>query len=132
MFPSNHEVNESMRKLFADANCEMLSDFINRRTKVKYRCECGNTAEVRVDNFQRGTRCQSCSSKRRKNIYLEKFGVENISQCPEIMAKIKATKNLNKLKINEDKVIPEKKIQKEENEIIIKPKIKMSLKKPII
>ena len=48
------------------------------------------------------------------------------------MAKIKATKNLNKLKINEDKVIPEKKIQKEENEIIIKPKIKMSLKKPII
>jgi hypothetical protein len=35
------------------------------------------------------------------------------------MAKIKATKSLNKLKINEDK--------KDENEIIIKPKIKMSL-----
>ena len=48
---------------------------------------------------ENGNQPRSFCVKRRKNIYLEKFGVENISQCPEIMAKIKATKNLNKLKI---------------------------------
>jgi hypothetical protein len=96
--------NESIRKLFTDVGCELLSEYVNRRTKVKYRCSCGNVAEIRIDSFQAGTRCRGCLSQRikagmdnvgffekQKAANLEKYGVENYFQSEDFKEKSKKT-----------------------------------------
>jgi hypothetical protein len=94
----------SIRKVFTDAGCELLSDYVNRRTKVTYRCSCGNVAEIRFDSFQAGTRCRSCLSQRikdgmkksncvenQKQKNLQQYGVENYFQSQDFKEKAKKT-----------------------------------------
>lgn len=42
---------------FRERECELLSEYINKRTKVKYRCKCGNIAEIKFGDFKKGLRC---------------------------------------------------------------------------
>lgn len=156
MFPSNREVNESIKKEFEEVGCKLLSDYVNRRTKVKYRCDCGNIAEIRIDSFRIGTRCRKCLPDRIRNamkeslyvekqkaVNLEKYGVENYFQTDEFKEKSKKTNiekygvenvgqsSIIKAKIKKTIDIRNGKVLESEEETI-KPKIKMSLKKPII
>ena len=105
-FIMNHtiEFNKSIQEIFTNVGCELLSEYINRRTKVKYKCNCGNVAEIRIDSFQAGTRCRGCLSQRirdtmkknnciekQKAINLEKHGVEHYFNSKEFKEKSKNT-----------------------------------------
>jgi hypothetical protein len=49
---------EDVRKIFSDNNCELLATkYINNSTNLKYKCECGNTACIKLYKLQRGDRC---------------------------------------------------------------------------
>lgn len=73
---------ESVKKYFEDANCELLeTEYKNVRTKLKYRCSCGEEAEIFFPNFQRGQRCSKCAGNKRYSFedvkkYFEDSGCE--------------------------------------------------------
>jgi hypothetical protein len=96
------EYKKNIAKIFEDAGCELLSEFINRRTKVEFKCSCGGLGSIRLDSFQAGTRCRECLSDRIKNSVnkeeakdkkkqnnIEKHGVEHYFQSDEFKEKIK-------------------------------------------
>lgn len=59
---------------FMDNNCELLeNEYKNNRTKMKYRCECGNISYITFYNFQIGKRCKKCAG-------LEKLSYEYVKQ----------------------------------------------------
>lgn len=153
-FMMNHtiEFNNNIKQIFSNAGCELLSDYINRRTKVKYKCNCGNIAEIRIDSFQAGTRCRGCLSQRIKNTLvengasekkkannLEKHGVEHYFKTEEFKEKSKKTLQ-EKYGVDNIGQVPEiiEKIKdtiNKKNTIVQeteKKKYKVSLKEPII
>lgn len=54
--------NEYVAEYLKEHGCELLSEYKNRRTKVEYRCSCGNISEITIDCFKRGRRC-GCGNK---------------------------------------------------------------------
>lgn len=56
---------EEVRKYFEEQGCELLEqEYKNARTKMKYRCSCGNEHEVRWYRFVVGDRCRQCFRRR--------------------------------------------------------------------
>jgi hypothetical protein len=54
-----------VKSFFAEKGCELLSTtYINARTKLKYRCNCGNESEIVFDSFRKGNRCKKCGAKK--------------------------------------------------------------------
>lgn len=53
---------EDVQQLFAQSGCELLADeYVNNKTKMKYRCSCGNVASVNLHDFLvTGARCKTC------------------------------------------------------------------------
>jgi hypothetical protein len=52
-----------VRKIFQDGGCILLADsYDNNRTPMRYRCNCGNVAEISLENFKQGKRCWECRS----------------------------------------------------------------------
>ena len=59
---------EIVQKLFKDNNCELISQkYINNRTPLEYKCECGNISTIRLYNFKNGRRCKNCGLIKLKN-----------------------------------------------------------------
>jgi len=53
---------EEVKKTFEDNGCELLeTEYIDSKTKMKYRCSCGNISKIRFGDFKRGYRCRKCS-----------------------------------------------------------------------
>lgn len=53
---------ESINKYFEDQSCKLLeTEYINNKTKMKYRCKCGNDSEITYGNFLSGKRCKKCA-----------------------------------------------------------------------
>lgn len=74
---------EQVKEFFEAENCELLStEYKNARTKLKYKCSCGNIAEIVYDSFKQGNRCRKCGIKRSKvklklsQEYVEKYFLE--------------------------------------------------------
>jgi hypothetical protein len=61
---------EEVKKIFTKEGCELLStEYKNQKTKLRYKCNCGNEDEIDLVHFQRGQRCRFCrKEKRRVNI----------------------------------------------------------------
>lgn len=56
---------EEVSAYFKNQGCELLeAEYKNARTKMKYRCTCGNLAAATYGNFREGNRCRDCGSKR--------------------------------------------------------------------
>jgi hypothetical protein len=56
---------EFVQKYFADQGCELLdTEYKNARTKLRYRCSCGNEACIVFDSFRQGNRCRKCGTRR--------------------------------------------------------------------
>jgi hypothetical protein len=56
---------EKVKEFFKENNCELLeNEYINNRTPMKYKCECGDFAIIRFDNFKGGKRCNTCRYKK--------------------------------------------------------------------
>lgn len=50
---------------FQENNCVLLEDsYINARTLMKYRCNCGEVSKITYDHFKRGRRCKECGMSR--------------------------------------------------------------------
>lgn len=64
---------EEVKKLFKNNGCELLSEYKNSRTPVKYKCVCGEKSEITVSEFKRGTRCIECGRKKAKDTKEEKY-----------------------------------------------------------
>ena len=65
-----------VRQYFKDKDCELLEkEYINAKTKMKYRCDCGNISKISFSNFKKGRRCQKCSNRKigEKNRMTHKF-----------------------------------------------------------
>ena len=56
-----------IQQYFEDHDCELYeTEYINDRTKMRYRCKCGNKkCKIRFDNFQQGRRCMECSGNKK-------------------------------------------------------------------
>ena len=66
--------NEYVQQCFRDDGCEALDPYVNCRTKMKYRCSCGNIAEITFNSFQNGHKCIKCSKIRRHtDEYIQKY-----------------------------------------------------------
>jgi hypothetical protein len=60
---------EYIRQFFKENGCELLEDtYINSRTKMKYRCKCGNESYILWSNFKKGVRCLKCSGHEKPTI----------------------------------------------------------------
>jgi len=54
---------EEVYNHFLDQGCELLEDtYINCKTKMKYKCNCGDISYINFDNFYRGKRCKKCGA----------------------------------------------------------------------
>jgi len=50
-----------IKKFFQDNRCELLdSEYKNSRTKLRYRCSCGNESLILWSHFKSGSRCNKC------------------------------------------------------------------------
>lgn len=63
---------ECVEGYFLEHGCELLSEYRNKRTKIKYQCHCGNISMITFNDFKRGRRC-GCGNKsagcRRRNSF---------------------------------------------------------------
>lgn len=78
---------------FKERGCELLeSEYINAKTKMNYKCSCGNIHSTRFSKFKLGERCNYCSINKRsgKNNYQWK------SDRSEIRISKKLRKNRNR------------------------------------
>ncbi len=59
-------INE-VRDIFKSNNCQLLeTTYINNRTPMRYKCYCGRIDYIRLDNFQKGSRCGECGREKTK------------------------------------------------------------------
>ena len=56
---------EEVAQCFKDQGCELLEkEYKNARTKMKYRCQCGNESHIVLYSFKNGNRCNECGKKK--------------------------------------------------------------------
>ena len=54
---------EYVKNYFIEQECELIStEYINNKTKMKYKCKCGNESSIVFNNFKNGQRCKKCKS----------------------------------------------------------------------
>ena len=56
---------EFVRQYFEEQGCKLLEKkYINCKTKMKYRCNCGNISKIKFSEFKTGHRCKECVGER--------------------------------------------------------------------
>lgn len=56
---------EYVQEYFKEQGCELLEKiYTNCDTKMKYKCNCKNEAQISFYNFKKGTRCNKCGIQR--------------------------------------------------------------------
>ena len=53
-------IQRDVEEYFKLNNCELLSKYKNNKTRLKYRCSCGNISFINFNRFQKGSRCREC------------------------------------------------------------------------
>lgn len=77
---------------FTEHGCELLDEYTNRHTPVKYRCVCGTISTIRYADFIRGKRCkETCKVAKFKEFCQENYGVDNVFQLEEVKEKSRQT-----------------------------------------
>lgn len=51
---------ESVSKFFKEQGCELLDEYFDAVTPMRYVCICKNQSEISWSNFYKGSRCQNC------------------------------------------------------------------------
>lgn len=56
---------EEVEKIFKDNGCELLeTEYINSKTPIEYRCNCGRISKIQLTHFLNGHRCKECGYKK--------------------------------------------------------------------
>ena len=60
---------EEVKKRFEDNKCELMENkYINNKTKMRYKCTCGNISSINLNSFTNGHLCKYCGyNKASKN-----------------------------------------------------------------
>jgi len=67
--PKKKLTYEYVYNYFLENGCELLEkEYVNYKTKMKYRCSCGNISSITFGNFKMGKRCSKCSGNKRYTI----------------------------------------------------------------
>jgi len=62
-------IYSDVKAFYEKQGCELLeNDYTNNRTKMKYRCKCGNISSMTFNHFKNGKRCKKCSGTE-KHLY---------------------------------------------------------------
>lgn len=71
-----------VKEYFHNQGCELLeTEYRNARTKMKYKCVCGNETQIVFDSFRRGNRCWDCGrNKVRKRTKALRLSHAEVSQ----------------------------------------------------
>lgn len=78
MYDSMRLTYEEVKSKFEAEGCELLeTEYKNARTKMRYRCSCGNESSIVYDSFRKGNRCRQCGNK--KSRYKQKLRHEEVS-----------------------------------------------------
>lgn len=60
---------EYVLKFFQEHKCKLLeTEYKNAKTKMRYKCKCGNESITTWNNFKRGKRCMKCNRCAKLNI----------------------------------------------------------------
>jgi len=59
---------KSIKKAFAKRGWVLLSEYVNSKTKLRYKCDKGHVHSIRLDHFRRGVGCPFCSGKFKKSV----------------------------------------------------------------
>ena len=70
---SRYRTTEYVQKYFKDRGCELLEEYVDSKTLMRYRCKCGNIAKIRFNDFQQGHRCIECGSGKHTNEYIQQY-----------------------------------------------------------
>lgn len=62
--PKPHLSQDFVEKYFKMRGCILLEPYTHSKTKMKFRCSCGNTARISWDSFKAGTKCEMCGRER--------------------------------------------------------------------
>ena len=79
---SKKHTYEFVKNYFEEQGCELLEEeYKNCKTKMRYRCVCGNISKIVFDSFKRGKRCMKCKGPQKytfKSVkqYFEERGCE--------------------------------------------------------
>jgi len=66
---------KDVKKHFEEQGCELLEiEYIDCKTKMKYKCKCGNINKISFDCFKRGMRCRECGgTKKLTDEYIKQY-----------------------------------------------------------
>jgi hypothetical protein len=78
---------EKLEAIFEEQGCKLLSQYTKQKDKVDFQCDCGNFAQIRVDHFLRGIRCNECAKIKRRNT-LYKNGTAPCSRQQKYLHKL--------------------------------------------
>lgn len=71
---------EQVKATFKENGCELLeTKYINSKTKMLYKCKCGNISRMSYENMRTGQHCRLCSYKKTAES-LRKYTLEDVSE----------------------------------------------------
>ena len=71
---------EYVQNCFLEKDCKLLTnEYVNGKTRMEYRCNCGNTSEISFNDFKKGHRCNECG--REKTATKQKHTFEFVYNC---------------------------------------------------
>lgn len=71
-----------VKDFFEEHGCELLvKEYKNNKTRLKYKCSCGNIGKIQFGNFQQGQRCWECGNKNKNN--KRRLSFEYVKYCFE-------------------------------------------------
>jgi hypothetical protein len=90
---------EYVKKYFKDRGCELLEErYIDNKTRMKYRCNCGNISKIVFNCFKQNQRCKICGSKKsaekQKYKYEEVKNIFSLNGCELLSMSYKDSKTL--------------------------------------
>lgn len=80
-----------IRDIFKKHDCKVLLEidqYQNNKQLLPFRCSCGNTSEIRIQDIRRGRLCMACKGTRTKQTSIEKYGTDNPSKSDIIKDRI--------------------------------------------
>lgn len=92
---------EKVKGIFRKSGCVLKEEvYINPKVKMSYECVCGRGAEINLDNFLSGKRCQGCrvdklygrkDSAYREKMYKKRRSPEYLAWRREVLARDNST-----------------------------------------